>query len=90
MYTLREGPCHIQGIGGGCFILLGTDHLNDLLVNSSVEPRQPAKVLRWWLEIAQVRFFAQCFILGTSSLFADMASRRPPVRMRQSKGLLRE
>ena len=80
MYALREGLYHFRGIVGGCFIVLGPEHLNDLLVNSSVELRQPAKVLRWLQEIEQVGVITWRFTLGTSNLFADMASRRPPLR----------
>ena len=65
---------------GGCHIILATDHLNNILVSSTTELRQPAKVLRWLQEIESVGIRSWCFTPDTSNWFADMASRHPAQR----------
>ena len=80
LYSVREGLRHFRGIVAGCRVVIGTDRLNNLLVNSSAELRQPNKILRWLMEMEGLCLCKWAFTPGAANQFADMASRNPSDR----------
>jgi hypothetical protein len=54
-----------------------TDHLNNVMVETTTELRQPGKILRWLLEIMGMGKLRWAFTPGVANVFADWASRNP-------------
>ena len=54
LYSISEGLYHNRDIVPGCHVVIGTDHLKNIIVNVQSELRQPAKLLRWLMEIASL------------------------------------
>ena len=52
--------------------------MDNILVSTSGELRQPAKILRWLMEIGQVGRIHWAFTPGAANVFADLMSRLTP------------
>ena len=75
LYSIREGLCHNRDIVAGCHVVIGTDHVNNIIINIPFELRQPAKMLRWLMENASLCFAHWAFTPGAAHIFADAMSR---------------
>ena len=77
MFALREALHHFRDVVQGAHIVIGTDHLDNILVSTTGELRQPQKILRWLMEIGGMGRIRWAFTPGAANVFADWASRNP-------------
>ena len=80
LFAIREALQFFRDIVQGAHIVIGTDHLNNVLTTTTGELRQPQKILRWLLEIIGMGKIKWAFTPGAANVFADWASRNPAER----------
>lgn len=80
LYSAREGLHHLRDIVALMHVMIGTDHLNNLIIHSEQEFRQPGKILNWIQEIEALVIAHWAFTPGAANVFADYFSRNPPDR----------
>ena len=80
LFAIREALYFFKGLVQGYHIVLGPDHLNNVMNSTTGTMRQPEKVFRWLLEIVGVGKIRWAFTPGAANTFADWASRNPAER----------
>ena len=77
LFALREALQHSRDAVQEAHIVIGTDHLNNILASTTGELRQPRKTLRWLMEIGGMGRIWWAFTPGAANVFADWVSCNP-------------